>query len=379
MGDRVALTFALALLVVQALRNNEGASGIDPRGFDAVAALLLAPAVALAVAARWAPARSALGLLALTVTWYQLGYTSGVINVPYLVGFYLLGATGDRRRQLLAGGVAMAAMLVSMLGAGDESVSSVAAAVGWTVSAMLFGEVTHNRRALLAEYEARALRAEAERDAEADRRVAETRLAIARDLHDVLAHTVSVMTIQAGVGQDALARGSDGAAAALGTIRRAGREAMEEIQALVAVLRDGADPTSTAPAPRLDRLSDLVAVAEAAGVKVDLSADVAPGAASDVAELTAYRVVQESLTNVVRHSRASTASVRLSIVGPNLRVEVADDGREPLTAAADIGGFGLRGMRERVESLGGHVEAGPDPEGGWRVAATIPRERRRTP
>ncbi|HEX2272328.1 MAG TPA: histidine kinase [Acidimicrobiales bacterium] len=381
LGDRAALTFAFALLVVQALRNNEGASGVDPRGFDGMAALLLAAAVALAVAARWAPARAALGLLALTVAWHQSGYTSGVINVPYLVGFYLLGATGDRRRQLVVGGVAVTAMLVGMIGAGDESVTSVAAAVGWTMAALLFGEVTHNRRALVAEYEARALRAEAERDAEAERRVAETRLGIARDLHDVLAHTVSVMTVQAGVGQDALARGSDGAAAtALGTIRAAGREAMEEIQAMVAVLRNGADPTATAPAPRLDRLGDLVAVAEAAGVHIDLTVDVPPGAATEIAELTAYRVVQESLTNVVRHAQARTATVKVGVDGPDLRVEIADDGigrRSPTGGGHQ--GFGLDGMRERVESLGGHLQAGPDQARGWRVTATIPRERRRAP
>jgi signal transduction histidine kinase len=374
-GDRVALTLVLAMLVVQALRNNEGASGVDPRGFDVGAVLLLAVAAALAVAACRAPARCALGLLGLTVAWYLIGYTSGLINVPYLVGFYFLGATGDRRRQLFVGGIALSAMLVGMLAAGDESVSSVAAAVGWTMAALLFGEVTHNRRALLAEYEARAVRAEAERDAEAERRVAQARLEFARDLHDVLAHTVSVMTVQAGVGQDALARGSDGAAAALGAIRAAGREAMDEIQVLVAVLRNGMAPSTTAPAPRLDRLDDLVVVTEAAGVKVDLAVDVPPATVSDVVELTAYRVVQESLTNVVRHANARCATVRVHVDGPALRVEVADDG-DPFTAPADSVGFGLKGMRERVESLGGHFHAGPDPAGGWRVTATIPRERR---
>jgi signal transduction histidine kinase len=374
-GDRVALTFVLAVLVVQAVRNNEGASGVEPRGFDVGAVLLLAVGTALAVAARRAPARCALGLLGLTVAWYLIGYTSGLINVPYLVGFYFLGATGDRRRQLLVGGIALSAMLVSMLAAGDESVSSVAAAVGWTMAALLFGEVTHNRRALLAEYEARAVRAEVERDAEAERRVAQARLQIARDLHDVLAHTVSVMTVQAGVGQEALARGSDGAAAALGTIRAAGREAMDEIQALVAVLRNGTAPSTTAPAPRLDRLGDLVAVTETAGVKVDLAVDVPPATVSDVAELTAYRVVQESLTNVVRHANARSATVRVHVDGPVLRVEVADDGGAS-SAPADAAGFGLQGMRERVEALGGQFHAGPDPADGWRVTATIPRERR---
>ena len=374
-GDRLALGFAVALLGVQALANNEGATGVEPRGFDAGAALLLGGAVALVVAGRRAPSVGALGLLALTVAWYRSGYTSGVINVPYLVAFYLVGATGDRRRQLAVGGTAVAVMLVAMLAAGDESVTSVAGAIGWTVAGMLFGEATHSRRALLAEYEDRAARAEAERDAEAERRVAEARLEIARDLHDVLAHTVSVMTVQAGVGQDAMARGSPGAAEALRTIRAAGRDAMEEVQALVAVLRNGSDP-GTAPAPRLDRLGDLVAATEAAGVAVDLTVEVPPGAATDVAELTAYRVVQESLTNVVRHAAAARATVDVRTDGAHLRVDVHDAGAAPAPGRGGGDGFGLRGMRERVESLGGHLHAGPDPRGGWRVSAAIPRDRR---
>lgn len=375
-GDRLALAFAVGLLVVQALGNNEGATGVEPRGFDAGAALLLAGAVGLVVGARRAPGVCALGALAVTVAWYQSGYTSGLINVPCLLAFYQVGLTGDRRRQLLVGGVTVAAMLVAMLAAGDESVTSVAAAVGWTMAAILFGEATHNRRALMAEYEARALRAEAERDTEAERRVAQARLEIARDLHDVLAHTVSVMTVQAGVGQDAIVRGSDGAAAALGTIRAAGREAMEEIQALVAVLRNGTDP-DTAPAPRLDRVQDLVAATEAAGVKVDLAVDVAPGVVTDVAQLTAYRVVQESLTNVVRHARAGNVAIAVRVEGNDLAVDVADDGVASAHAATP--GFGIRGMSERVESVGGHLDAGPQPAGGWRVRARIPLERRRAP
>ncbi|MDQ4097018.1 MAG: histidine kinase [Actinomycetota bacterium] len=380
-GDRVALTFALALLAVQALNNNEGARGVDARDFDAGAALVLAGAFALALAARRTPAIAALGVLGLTVVWYTSGYTSGVINVPYLVIYYLLGATGDRQRQLLVGGFAVVVMLVAMLAAGDESVSDAAAAIGWTMAALLFGEASHNRRALFGEYEARALRAEGERDAEAERRVAQTRLEIARDLHDVLAHTVSVMTVQAGVGQDALARGTDGAAAALGTIRAAGKEAMEEIQALVAVLRNGnlTDAVTTAPAPRLDRLQDLVAATEAAGVNVKVVLDVRPGAATEVAELTAYRVVQESLTNVVRHAAAGTATVSVGLDGADLLVQVSDDGATSRSTPTDHLGFGLQGMRERVESLGGHLRAGPDPSGGWRVTARIPRERRRAP
>lgn len=149
---------------------------------------------------------------------------------------------------------------------------------------------------------------------------------------------------------------------------------MDEVQALLAVLRNGTAPSTTSPAPRLDRLGDLVAVTETAGVRVDLAvtfrrhrkrrgrAHRLPGRAGE-------------LTNVVRHANARSVTVRVHVDGPVLRVEVADDGDAP-TAPADYLGFGLQGMRERVESLGGQFHAGPDPAHGWRVTATIPRERR---
>jgi signal transduction histidine kinase len=370
----VALIVAMGVVGLKGLTSNAWIDDAALQGVDLTAALLVTGAASLAWAGRRAPATAALGNVALTVGWYQLGYTSWLMSIPYLVSFYLLGATGDRRRQCFVAGVAVGVSAVGMLAVGDESVSSTVGAVGWTIAAVLLGEITHNRRALLAEYEDRALRAEAERDAEAERRVAIARLEIARDLHDILAHTVSLMTVQAGVGRDALERGTDGAAAALGTIRAAGRDAMEEIQALVAVLRNGTDPASTAPAPRLDRLGELVAAADAAGVSVSLTVDVSGRAVSDVVQLTTYRVVQESLTNVVRHAAAGSATVAVRAEGSELVAEVRDDGVSPLAVTAP-GGFGLRGMRERVESLGGRLRAGPEPGGGWRVTARMPLER----
>lgn len=331
-----------------------------------------AASVLAALALRF-PATGALGNLVLTLVWYSVGYTSAAIHVPYLVAFYLLGTTGDRRRQFGVGGVAVVGASVAMLVGSDESAVSAASAVGWTLVALVFGELGHSRRALMAEYQARAIHAEAERDREADRRVAETRLEIARDLHDVLAHTVSVMTVQAGVGQDALRRGGDGAEAALRTIRSAGKEAMSEIRALVAVLRSGSDPL-TAPAPRLEHVRDLVDVATAAGLEVDAEIDLEGVELSDVVELTAYRIIQEGLTNVVRHASASRVVVRVCVAGPFLRVRVHDDGS--LIESRPGVGFGITGMRERVEALAGTLRAGADPAGGWLVEARLPRERR---
>ena len=367
---------AVAVLLVVLVVASAGSDvpGSD-RAFDLGAVALLGLAAGFALLARPAPATGAVATLAITMAWYQLGYTSSLVNVPYLVAFYLLGTSGDRRRQLVVGALAVGATAVSILGADDGSTASAASAIGWTLTALLLGELTHNRRALLDALEVRAAVAESERDLEAHRRVALARLEIARDLHDVLAHTVSVMTVQAGVGHDALRRGTGEAEAAFVTIKAAGREATAEVQALVAVLRDGAGPPGTTPAPRLDRVAGLASATRALGIDVDARVDVPDGRVPDLVQVTAYRIVQESLTNVVRHAHARRADVAVRAEGDDIVVEVGDDGRGSPTDVEP--GFGLRGMRERVESLGGTVVAGPGPGGGWRVHARIPRDRGR--
>jgi signal transduction histidine kinase len=164
---------------------------------------------------------------------------------------------------------------------------------------------------------------------------------------------VALITVQAGVAADALGRRPEEARAALGTLRSAGRDAMAEVAAMVAVLRQGGDggPAATDPAPGLDRVGDLVHAARTAGVDVDLHTDLGGGPVPGMVGLTAYRVVQEGLTNVVRHAGARRVRVRLERGPERLVVEVRDDGRGGVTPATP--GAGLTGMRERVESLGG--------------------------
>lgn len=367
LGDRVAVGAVVVLLLLLVMSSSGGDSASADRSLDFGAVWLLAVAAGLAVAGRRFSATAAIGNLAVTLVWYQIGYASSLVNVPYLVAFYLLGASGDRRRQLVVGGLAVVLSGTAILST-DEPAVTAAAAIGWTVVPILLGELAYNRRALLDELGARAERAEQEHEREARRRVMQSRLEIARDLHDVLAHTVSVMTVQAGVAQDAMARDPAAAEAALRTIRDAGRGAAAEVQALIAVLRSGAESPDTAPAPTLERVVDLVEAARGAGIGVCLDLDVS-GGVSDVVQLTAYRVVQESLTNVVRHSSARSAVVSIRRSGHDLRVEVHDDGQSYGPA---VEGFGLRGMRERVEALGGELSAGPGPAGGWRVTARLP-------
>jgi len=369
LADRAVFVVVGALVVIASLASRPEGSATG-RGLDVIAVALLAAGVGFAALAARAAAMGALGTLVVIMVWYGLGYRSGLINLPFLIAFYLLGATGDRVRQLAVGGLAVALSLIGMLAAGNESASSAAAAIGWILAAILFGQVTHDRRALIAELEDRAARAEADRDREAERRVAESRLAIARDVHDVLAHTVSLMTVQAGVAQDALEHGRDGADKALQTIRSAGRDALGEIRALVSMLREGSASPDNAPVPGLDRLEELALATSAAGVPVDIAVELPAGELSELVGLTTYRVVQEGLTNVVRHARARRATVTVRICDHDLLVSVRDDGAG--NPSADGSGLGLRGMRERVESMGGSFVAGRAPEGGWLVEARIP-------
>jgi signal transduction histidine kinase len=372
-ADRVAVGLGLLVIPLFALSNEP--NGLADRSVDAVAILILGLAGILLLFRRRYPATVVLAATGLGCLWYLRGYTNGVINVAMLVAFYNLGTTGDRRKQIGVGVMALTVPLVSIVAFADVPVTEAVDAVGYPLAAILFGEIVRGRRLLLAEYADKAAAAEAQ----TERRVAEERLRIAQDVHDVLAHAVAVMTVQAGVGADALDRDPDAVRDALATIRSAGKDAMAELRATVVGLR-GSEPADIAPAPQLDRLAELVDGARAQGLDVDLVAELGPAGPSveGLVQLTAYRVVQESLTNVIRHAHASQATVRLERQRSQLVVAVSDDGNRPRVPLpmylprAPVG-FGLRGMRERVESLGGALRFGPKPNGGgWEVVATLP-------
>ena len=368
--DRVAIAIVgtMALLVV--LLGETPTDGQE-RSLDPVAIGIFAGALALLLLSSRFPATVAIAELAISALWYGLGFGSRLIDAPALVAFYVVGATGDRRRQLRVAGITIAGLAVGNIPFTDQSVRIALAGVGWIVTALLFGELVHSRRLLLEQSAERAARERAETEAQADRRIAEERLRIARDVHDVLAHTVSVMTVQAGVATDLLERDRAAARSALAKVRAAGREAMQEIRATVAVLRGGR-PAETAPAPGLDRVTELAEGARAQGLDVTVSVDVNGAGVERLVELTAYRVVQEALTNVIRHAGASGAHVRIERMGLDLVVEVRDDGVSSSHAVVPVPGYGLRGMAERVAAVGGTLSCGPDRRGGWTVAATLP-------
>jgi signal transduction histidine kinase len=193
---------------------------------------------------------------------------------------------------------------------------------------------------------------------------------MARELHDVLAHSISVINVQAGVGLALLDSDPEQARTALTTIKSASKEALGEVRQVLAGLRAPGD-APRAPAPGLDRLPELVEQAAGAGLAVTVATDGRRGAVPPGADLAAFRIVQEALTNVVRHSGSRTAEVRIAYGAGSVRLQIDDEG--PATGD-DAGGSGngLIGMRERAAALGGTIEAGPRPGGGFRVRAQLP-------
>lgn len=239
----------------------------------------------------------------------------------------------------------------------------------------------------------RAKRQRIEEDRSAKLAVAEERVRIARELHDIVAHGVSLMTIQIAAARRVATRQPEAADQALAAAEQAGRQSLDELRSLLAVLRsadvslgearvDGRlvspvddEAAPMAPLPRLTDLNDLVDNLRSAGLSVSLDVDGLVPVASAAIELTAYRVVQESLTNVVRHAPRARAAVRVRYAPDAIHLVVEDDGAGLMATTATLGtdGHGLLGMRERVAAVGGFLAAGPRRDGpGWRVEATLP-------
>ena len=213
---------------------------------------------------------------------------------------------------------------------------------------------------------------EREREERAGRAVAEERLRIARELHDVLAHTMSVVAVQAGTGRLVGTNHPGEAIKALTAVEETARSAMNEMRQILTVLRaDGDTGASVTPTPGLDDLADLVAQVAEAGVAVDVRVEGEPRPVPTGVGLAAYRIAQEALTNVIKHAGPARASVVVRYTDHDVTVEVSDDGHATASPAG-AGGHGLVGMRERAAVHGGELIAGPAPNGGFRVSARLP-------
>ncbi|MEV7413920.1 sensor histidine kinase [Streptomyces sp. NPDC089919] len=342
------------------------------RPLDVLARLLLLAGPLLLLGREKYPVPVVFGVSAVTLAYLAGGYPYGPVFLAVALAALSAVAAGHRYAAwtavglLWAGHLAIAHWLYRWLppaGDGPAPWEPEAGALAWVVAVFAAAELVRVRRE-------RWARERAERQAAAARRADEERLRIARELHDVLAHSISVINVQAGVGLALLDSDPEQARAALTTIKAAGKEALGEVRQVLEALRTpGAAPR--APAPGLDRLPELVAQAAAAGLAVEVESAGAAGPLPPGTDLAAFRIVQEALTNVVRHSASRTALVRLARVPGALELRVDDAG--PATGSdAGGSGTGLTGMRERAGALGGTIEAGPRPDGGFRVVARLP-------
>ncbi|WP_370412137.1 sensor histidine kinase [Streptomyces fradiae] len=244
----------------------------------------------------------------------------------------------------------------------------------WTGMAAAAGDAVRSRRAFVDAIRERAERAERSREEEARRRVAEERLRIARDLHDVVAHHIALVNVQAGVAAHVMDKRPDQAKEALAHVRTASRSALDELRATVGLLRQSGDPEApTEPVSGLAVLDDLLATFRNAGLPVELARTDRAAALPAAVDLAAYRIIQEALTNVRKHAGSEArAEVSVLRVGRTVEITVLDDGPAVVPAPEPGGGHGLVGMRERVTALGGTLTAAPRYGGGFRVQAILP-------
>ncbi|MET7651894.1 sensor histidine kinase [Streptomyces sp. NPDC005486] len=298
------------------------------------------------------------------------------IGTPVVAAHTVAVRTG-RRTAWTAGGAAAVAFGVTSLSTagGNWSAPGSQPLILWIGMAVAAGDAVRTRRAYIVLLEERARRAEQSREQEAARRVTQERLRIARDLHDVAAHHIAVIGVQAGVAGHTLRTDPDVAEESLALVRQAGRTVLEELSALLGVLRRDDDPMAPVePTRGLDGLDDLVGSFADAGLEVAWTLSGLPRPLPSPVDLAAYRIVQESLTNVHKHSGSSRARVAIEYAPDRLVVRIRDegDGGEVARAVPADGGYGILGMRERATAVGGRFEAGPGPDGAFTVRAVLP-------
>jgi len=317
---------------------------------------------------------------AITVTLIALQAVIWDHTVPYSFGTFMMaliaasqfGYLGLTTPGITGGILVFAAVGVAVLRDPEGSTSdvffvNVIASIAW-----LIGFAFHERNRRTAELTERAERAERTLESEARAAVAEERARIAREMHDVVAHSLSVMVVQAEAAEAMLDADPARARRPLAAVQQTGRDALGELRRMLGVLRERADEDAAlAPQPGLDGLDALVDQVRWAGLPVSVRVEGDPRPLPSGIDLSAYRIVQEGLTNALKHAGPATAQVVLRYGETEVELEVRDDGRGR-AGGADGGGHGLLGMRERVAVCGGDLSAGPLPEGGFALTARLP-------
>ncbi|HEV2784523.1 MAG TPA: histidine kinase [Actinophytocola sp.] len=362
LGDWLIAAGVAASLLVAGLSGQHPATGLAPLGYP----LLIISGLALA-----ARRRTPVAVLAVTGVC-ALGYQAVGVDVPavaYLFAVYAAVRAGHRIVTVAASVIMLAALPLAALASGlygtGEAFAQARGALelAWLIAAGAAGEA-------LRQAERRADEAERTREETARRRADEERLHIARELHDSLTHQISVIKVQAEVAVHLARKRGEQVPEALLAIREAGREAARELRATLEALRDD----DSAPPHGLDHVPELVRRARSTGLDATLTIEGQRNGVPAAVDRTAYRIVQESLTNIARHAAARTATVRIDYRPDALVIRIDDDGKAT-SDTAPAPGVGLLGMRERVTALGGRLRAAPRGEGGFTVHAELPVDR----
>ncbi len=330
------------------------------------AAYLLVALAALALT--WRRRRPVLVLatsLACVVLYTCLGYVDGAALVVPTVALYAVAVAVKTRRAVALSALTMVALMAS--NAAFDPLGPTGGGFilipGEVAAALFLGLWVAGRHAY----------ARRETEEEARRRVDAERLRIARELHDVVAHTMATINVQAGVAAHVIDEQPEQAAEALTAIKAASKEGLRELRSILNVLRQADEADSTAPAPRLEQLDALIQSTTSAGLPTTVTVHGAPQRLSPTVDLAGYRIIQESLTNALRYAGPTIATVSLSYQDDELAIEILDAGRGPRNGEPGHGaGHGITGMRERAASAGGTLEAAPRREGGFRVHARLP-------
>jgi signal transduction histidine kinase len=345
-----------------------GAAGVAPGGPDTLTyALLGLCAGSLVFRSRW-PLLTLAGVTAFGAAYLESGQPVFVVQLIVLVAVYSAVADSGLPRglailvSLACGGVLAAAVWASDLPRTDAQWAMDAA---WLLAAIFLGDTVRSRREV-------ARQAELNREEEARRRVSEERLQIARDLHDVVGHNISLINVQAGAGAHVLYTDAGQAKETFENIRRASHETLQELRGLVGVLRDSASGQTMAPTVGMEGIEHLVQSFVDAGQSVELKVSGDRSRVTGITDLSAYRVVQEALTNTVRHAPGSHVRVDVQYHDDDVAISVTNDRGDQSRPREPGGGHGVLGMRERVLAIGGRIETGPDPDGGFHVRAVLP-------
>ena len=325
--------------------------------------------------ARRAPVSALFLSIVLLYGYYLTGYAAVGLILPLAPAFFTVAEAGRARLGAVVGGVALVLSITYRLlgGERDQEPGVIigydgALSLALLAAVLALGDAVRSRRGWQAELDQRLLLAAHEREAEAQRRVADERLRIARDVHDLLGHAVAVVTLHAAVAAESLDDDPEAARRSLHTIRAVSRDVLHDLGDTVGLLRGDAAPVE--PAAGLTDVADLVAATASTGLDVRLEVRGEPRPLPAAVGATVHRLVQEALTNVLRHACARSATVVLEHRPGELTVSVTDDGTG--AAGPDPAGHGLRGMRERVALLGGQLSAGNRDGGGFAVTAVVP-------